>query len=219
MANLPKNILAVLIAFQTMLFCGVLHASVITNGDFSSGLDGWNDASSTGTVGSEGGAAYLQSGSGVSPFSSILVQGDDGSFSFNDALLIAADYEYLTFDLWQISADVDASETGAASFDDSISLIIYDAFDFNYDLYLAPFDVTSVQTSFMVDITSLIGRSVALSFEVSDENDGFNSKFGLDNVAFLKSIVGPVPVSEPSTIALFMVMLVSLVFGNRKFKK
>jgi hypothetical protein len=66
--------------------------------------------------------------------------------------------------------------------------------------------VTSHQQTFSLDISSLIGRSVAFSFEVNDEDDGFNSTFALDNVQLTSLVMVP----EPSTLLLFLIAVGAL---------
>ncbi len=172
-----------------------------TNGDFSSGLTGWNDASSTGTVSVVGGAAHLETGAGADPFSAVLVQGDDGFFFFTPPLSLGISDNYLIFDVDFLDLGADGSE-GAPYFDtDNLAVLVYDALDFNLDLLFgAVADTTTPSQQIVLDVSSLAGRDVALSFELTDANDGRDSRAIIDNVYF--SDAAPTSMPEPSTLIL-----------------
>jgi hypothetical protein len=193
--------LKVFIFIQFFVLSNVVNASLILNGNFDTDLSQWHDASGNGAVAFDNGVANLSTGDGFGLYSAVLVQGDDGFFNFNSPILIDAQQSWLVFDLWQVARDIDANESGASLLNDIFNLSIYDAFDPSFDLLFTDLMITSQQQTFLLDISSLIGRSVALSFEVNDEDDGFNSTFSLDNV----QLTTLVSVPEPSTLLLFLI--------------
>jgi len=201
-----KKLVTVVATINFIVFSHVSYAGVIANGDFTNGLDNWSDASFTGQVVSNNGIANLSTGTGTGLYSAVLVQGDDGFFNFNSPILIDAQNSWISFDLWQSSKDVDASESGISSLNDALSLSVYDAFDFSFDVLFSDLLVTSQQQNFLLDVSSLIGRSVAFSFELNDENDGFDTMFSLDNVQLTSSVSVP----EPSTLLIFLLAMYAL---------
>jgi len=188
------------------------NASLIENGSFDNDLSSWVDASSSGTVSAISGAAVLSTGDGNDPFSSALVQGDDGLFSFLSPLNIELGASLLSFDRWLISNDSDATESGTSLFRDALNLSIYDANDFSFDMYIYDIDVNSSMSSYELDLSSFIGRDVAVSFELADENDGFNLSVAIDNVHF-KTDASPSPIPEPSQMLLALTALILLKRG------
>ncbi|WDE13105.1 PEP-CTERM sorting domain-containing protein [Thalassomonas haliotis] len=199
-----------LVFIQLLFFSCFSQASLISFGEFSNSLGDWHDASANGSVFAEDGVAKLASGSGNSPYSSVLVLGDDGNFAFNDALLIDSVNTLLHFDLWFFESEKDNSESGSSSFTDNISLAVYDAVDSSFDILMQNINVSALQTTFTLDLSALAGRYVAFSFELADENDGYNAVFALDNV-FLSSATS---VPEPSSLLLFFALLIP-VFGRK----
>jgi hypothetical protein len=197
------------------------HASFI-NGDFESGTTGWNDASSTGTTGVVGGSAQLDTGIGSDAFSAILVQGDDGFFTFSSPITLAADVVSLDFDVSFINTGPDQSETGTSFFfTDHLIIALYDALDFSYDMFYDPIDIINASgwTSFSWDVSSLAGREVALSLELVDEDDGFDSRALVDNIRFISPVTTPPPentVPEPGTLYLFAFGLLGLMGRVKK---
>ncbi|WDE04119.1 hypothetical protein SG34_022590 [Thalassomonas viridans] len=189
---------------QALLFSCFSQASLISFGEFTNSLGDWHDASANGTVFAEDGVAKLAAGDGNSPYSSVLVLGDDGSFAFGDAVLIDSVNTLLNFDLWFFESEKDNSESGSSSFADSISLAVYDAVDSSFDVLMQNINVTDLQTTFTLDLSALAGRYVAFSFELADENDGYNSVFALDNV-FLSPATS---VPEPASLLLFAALLI-----------
>lgn len=199
-----SRFLTLFFTLNLIFFSQISNAGLISNGDFTDGLDGWSDVSSSGAVSVINGAANFVSGSGTDLYSAVLVQGDDGFFSFNTPLVIDADNAVLKFDLWQLSRTTDIFESAMSVLNDSLNLSIYDAEDPSFDLLFTNFIITSQLQQFTLDISSLIGRSVALSYELNDEDDGFNSTFALDNVELTSASV---TVSEPNTIFLILLSL------------
>ncbi len=195
----------------------------LNNGDFSSGLASWNDASFTGSVSGIGGAAVLETASGTSPLSAVLVQGDDGFFSFLSPITLGGTDNYLNFDVAFIDIGIDETESGDSIFIDELMVVLYDEFDPFMDLVFSVGINAMLNPDiirFNLDISSLVGRSVALSFELNDENDRRNSQATIDNVSFTaqpdrKSSV--VTVSEPMTIYLFFLGLIFML--PRSFMK
>lgn len=203
MTHLKVNplFLKIFIFIQFFVISHAVNASLILNGNFDTDLSHWNDASDNGSIVLDNGVVNLATGDGFGPYSAVLVQGDDGFFNFNTPIIIDAQQSWLAFDLWQIFRDIDTSESGTSLLNDSFNLSIYDAFDPSFDLLFTELMVTAQQQTFLLDISSLIGRSVAFSFELHDQNDGFNSTFALDNV----QLTTLVSVPEPSTLLLFLI--------------
>jgi hypothetical protein len=198
-----------------------VYAIPFTNGDFSSGLSGWNDASFTGSVSESGGIAQLDTGAGADPFSAIIVQGDDGFFNFNSPISLQADNLYLNFDVQFADLGADMLESGASFFTDYLSVIVYDAVNFFDDLVLDPgVDVTtgSDWQRINLDVSSLIGHDVALSFELNDQDDGRDSRVLLDNISFTSTpeTIDTIAVPEPNTIFLFAVGVLLLVTTRQR---
>jgi len=203
MFSLTKPLLGIALTFLTL----PVFAVPFTNGDFTSGLSSWNDASGSGSVLVSGGVSQLETGSGVDSFSSVLVQGDDGFFNFLSPVSLAASDRFLSFDVQFLDLGVDSSELVAGILTDSLGVNLYDALDFNLDLLgiVSGIDSSlSGWTHFDVDISSLSGRDVALSFELADVTDGRDSRVYIDNIAFGDSI-NTVP--EPNISFLFMMGL------------
>lgn len=209
----------------TKVFSGVLLALIslpalaipFANGDFSSGMSSWNDASTTGNVSVVGGVAQLDTGSGDDPFSAILVQGDDGFFTFASPITLDASDLILSFDVNFIDLGIDASESGGGFFTDALSVILYDALDFTQDLFFLPGIDSSLGagwTRFDLDISSLAGRDVALSFELADANDGRNSRVQIDNIAFSNTSIA-VPEPEPVHLLALGLLLMTVMRKTR----
>lgn len=171
------------------------------NGDFAGGLAGWNAVPDNGSVVAAGGAAELDTGPGVSPFSAILLQGDDGAFTFSPPLSLGASDFFLVFDVAFFDLGADGSES-TGLFTDSLAVVVYDALDPALDLVFA--DVAALfdpgPRQVVLDVSPLVGRDVALSFELSDEDDGRDSRVRLDNVFFTDT--PPATVAEPGSLAL-----------------
>jgi len=189
-----------------------VNAASFNNGDFSSGGTSWNDASDTGSVTFSAGQAILETGTGVSGFSAVMVQGDDGFFNFPNPISLASDAKWLSF-----SAKIDelgADNTESSSiFTDALNVYLYDALDFNLDLLFLTIDSDSYSLgfiSYMLDVSSLQGRDIALSFELVDENNERNSSVTIDNVAFSAAVPAP---------SVLVLLLVGLPFLGRNYKK
>ena len=205
-----RKLSTLIVAINVIFISHAAQAGLIANGDFDNGLNSWSDASFSGQVFSNNGLVNLSTGVDFGPYSAVLVQGDDGFFNFNTPILIDAQQSLIEFDLWQFERNIDASESGTSSLADVLNLSIYDAFDPSFDLFFIDLAVTSQQKNFSLDISSLVGRSVAFSFELNDENDGFDSTFSLDNIR----LTSPVNVPEPSTLLLFSLAI--FVLTRRK---
>jgi len=186
-----------------------VNAASFVNGGFASGGSSWNDASDTGSVLISGGEAVLQTGAGTNLYSAVMVQGDDGSFNFNDRFLLGNDIEFLHFDALFNRLGQDGSEVVAAgSFSDALFVSLYDYEDLSqaHDLLFDPqinSTVDGVLVSYALNVSSLQGREIALSFELLDDNDGYDSKVTLDNVRFAAALPsGTVP--TPSVLVLLL---------------
>lgn len=214
---------AAAVAFMTVSFTA--GATVLTNGDFSTDGIGWNDASSTGSVSFVGGSAQLDTGSGDDPFSSIMVQGDDGFFNFLNPISLGVGETFLNFDVNFSSLGNDVSETGISIFNDYLSVALYDSLDLSYDLIFTLGGYSSFGdgwTRINLDVSAMSDREFALSFELSDLNDGLDSRVLLDNISFsVAALPGDgdvVPVPEPSIWAL-LALGVLLLMGSLKLKR
>ena len=200
------------------------HAVPITNGDFSDGLSGWSDVSMSGSasVGSDE-ALTLGGAAGAEIYSASLWQGDNGFFQFLDPLSLATGEKFLSFDVRLQGQSEDASESGTSLFSDSLSVELYDSFDFTYDLFFqsgSDFAVNNAWSTVYLDISSLQGRDFALTINLFDEDDGFNTLFGLDNFMFTKtdSPNDSVPVPEPASLGLLALGLGALIMRRRTAK-
>ncbi len=187
-----------------LLFSSQAPAGLI-NGDFSSGTTAWVDASISGAASVSGSRAQLDTGPGVESFSSVLVQGDDGFFNFPSPISLDASVTYLNFDVGFLDLGADVTETGPYSGPDSLFVNLYHATNPGSDIYIDPLVDASIGAAMRrlhFDVSSLAGEEIALSFELSDENDGRNSRVYLDNITFTaqKDVIISVP--EPSMLLL-----------------
>jgi len=205
-------------AVAAMCAAGAVQAMPVVNGGFEAGLDGWQDYSGTGFVTWEAGAAVLNTGEGTDPYSAILVQGDDGNFSFTNPIQLPDSVLRLEFDLWLLGQEADATESGTGFFSDFLSLNIYDALDWTFDMQFAALPLSWEITRVSLDISALAGRDVALSFELADEDDGFNIWLALDNVTLVTEALNPAPtpVSEPGTLGLLTLAGFGLWLARRR---
>lgn len=202
-----------------MLLAGPVSAVPFVNGDFSAGSSGWTDASATGSASVVAGQAQLDTGPGAGLYSSVYVQGDDGFFSFTSPISLDSSVNYLNFDVAFIDLGVDSTETVSSGLLDSLTLGLYDTADSFLDIYIDPvvdigFGAAMIRLHF--DVSGLAGRDIALSFELTDEVDGRDSRVLIDNITFTAQKDGVVAVPEPSVIYLMMAGL--LLMGYRRSK-
>ena len=213
--KITKACIVLLCLVQSLWFSTAAHATIISNGDFSSGLDEWNDLSSTGSVTESGGQVILSSGDNFDPFAAVLVQGDDGSFLFNSPIIVGLNVSMLSVDVSVVSTLIDPTEQGLSTFTDTLFLAIYDAADVNFD---AAFEIPvlgNVAETFLFDMSDWLGREIAISFELADEDDGFNNSFSVDNVFFTYNNTS-VSVPEPKSFIMLLFGL-ALLTRCRKF--
>lgn len=198
--------------FAAVMQFAILSAAqaAIINPNFEDGLDGWNNLSSTGTVIANSGVAEFAGGDGALPFSAVLTQGDDGSFSFSAPIQLSPQVSRLEFSLWLISKVSDLTESGTGSFADSFTVSFYDSLDGAFDLYFRELDFTA-GSLISLDVSALAGRDVAISFELHDEDDGFNVQVGLGNLLLKERVSVP----ESSIMILIVIGLLSLVVSRR----
>ena len=212
-----KKFLSSLALVSTAVFAQQALAAPLLNGSFDD-ASAWVDVSYSGSTDISGGVASLSTGAGTDPFSAVLVQGDDGFFSFSNPVSVPTDALTLSFDV-RMDQVVAGDESGFG-FGDFLTVALYDAMDFSYDTFFFgdgfDFSVDSLWTTVSLDISALAGRDLAISFELTDEDDGFDSTVFLDNV----EIAGlpPVQVSEPGSLVLMILGLAGLVASRRRAK-
>lgn len=194
---------------QLAIFSSAAQAAII-NPNFEDGLDGWNDLSSTGTVTTSGGFAEFTGGDEDDGFSAVLVQGDDGSFSFFTPIQLNEHVSKFEFSIWLIDKFDDETETGDGLYVDRFSVVFYDSRDSAFDLFFHGLDFTPGGL-ISLDVSALAGRDVAISFELRDEDDGFNVKIGVDNLLFVERATVP----EASSLILMVIGLLFLVVSRR----
>lgn len=199
-----------IIVFSSFLFASAtlpnsVSAASIINGTFDSDLSGWSTVTTNGTAvwDSINNAAVLSTGADVAPYSAVLVQGDDGFFSFTNPILLGVGDDFLKFDAVFSSLGTDALETGAGPFTDNLQVWMYDANGLG-DVLLATIDALTSNTGFSLNLASYIGHSVAFSFELNDEDDGLDSRVTLDNIRLEQRSAPPVTVPEPNTLLLMI---------------
>lgn len=183
-----------------------VSAATIVNGNFNSDLsNGWSTVTANGTVAwdSANNTAVLSTGADVAPYSAVLVQGDNGFFSFPNPILLGPGDDFIKFDAVFSTLGVDTVESGAGLFTDNMQVWMYDANGLG-DVQLAKIDALTSSTSFSFDLASYIGHSVAFSFELNDENDGLDSQVTLDNIRLEQRATPPVNVPEPDTLMLLI---------------
>lgn len=200
-----------LFLFTTFFLSNNTIAGLIANGDFQDNLQQWNVS---GNVSAIDNSARLATGVGYSPLEDThLMQGDDGTFSFFDPILLTNDIKWLTFDVKAEFFD-DFLESGLSAFSDILRINLYDELDFTgaSDLLFSSgsdFLVSNQWQTFQLDVSALEGRSIALSFDLLDENNKRDAIFQLDNIAFsANAVITPVP--EPSTFILFTIAAIFL---------
>ena len=201
-----------------MLASNTVNAGLY-NPDFELGLNGWSDLSVGGSVATAAGVATLSAGADVSTSSAVLTQGDDGNFSFASPVVISESARQFEFDLWLLGNEVDVTETGSSIFSDSFTLFIFDMADASLDHIFSALAFSSASTHYSFDVSALAGRSVAFSFQLADEDNGFNLSLGLDNLKILTE-EPPTAVPESNSLVLLLLSFSALVltrfFRERK---
>ncbi len=212
-----KKLIRLAIFVASMALSNAVFAGAILNGNFDTDLSGWATVTNGGTAQQVGGQAVLSTGSGAALFSSVLVQGDDGVFSFPSPITLAAGDDFFKFDAVFTLLDLDALESDGG-FSDNLQVWLYDANSLG-DALIATINASTSGPSFSFDLSSFIGRSVAFSFELNDENNGTNSQVTLDNIRIeQRSISNAVPL--PGTLLLVIIgwfgLTKNLLRNNRK---
>lgn len=206
-----KSLLLSSLSIAAIALSSAVSAQGIVNGNFDTDLSGWSTETNGGFVDWIDGTAVLSTGPGFTAFSAVLVQGDDGSFSFNNPILLTAGFDLFKFDAVFSTLGQDVLETGLSGFTDNLQLWLYDANDLSGsgDALIATIDaLTSGGPGFSFDLTPYLGQLVAFSFELNDEDDGFDSQVTLDNVRIETS-----PVPLPGALLFEMTALLGLA-GN-----
>lgn len=194
--------------------------AAIVNGDFSAGMTGWVDATAaaggSGSVQVFGGDAKLVSGSTTGFPAAVLVQGDDGNFTFSNPVTLGANDNFLVFDAI-FERTRPAADESLTVFSDYLNVWVYDALDPAFDTGFAPnidYSKNGALHTYALDISALNGRDVAISFELVDDNDGFDSFVIVDNVYL--SATAPALVPLPASLWLFATGLLGLASWGRK---
>lgn len=195
-----KQIMLSSLFIASMALSNAVSATPIVNGTFDTDLSGWSAVLNGGDAQQAAGQAVLSTGDDVALYSSVLVQGDDGLFNFPSPILLGAGDDFFKFDAVFTMLDADTLEAGGG-FSDNLQVWLYDEFDSGLDTLIATIDASTVGSSFSFNLSSFIGRSVAFSFELNDEDDGFNSQVALDNIRIEQRSV---TVPEPSTFLLII---------------
>ncbi|MCQ8186597.1 hypothetical protein, partial [Parvularcula maris] len=168
--------------------------AAIVNGDFSAGGTGFFVFEEGGTVVFPDGAATLATdpGLGFDVLVASVSQGDDGLFTFEPGIIVPDDATALRFDILQAAAVSDPAEEGLLAFrPDALGVSLLDAEDPLLDVF--DFFEAGDTGTFTLDVTSLEGRTVALFIDLFDEDDGFDTSFTIDNIAFVTEDLSPVP--------------------------
>lgn len=200
----------------TITLSNFVSAASIVNGTFNSDLSGWSTVTNGGTVQWDvSGKAVLLTGSDAAIFSSALVQGDDGFFSFSDPIVLGSGDDSFKFDFDFSTLVADALETATSLFNDNLKVWLYDA-DSLGDVLITSIDaLTSDSSSFSFNLLPYLGHSVAFSFELNDENDGVNSQVALDNIRIEQTAV---PLSGTLGLeAIGLLGLAGILLRNKRF--
>lgn len=222
-----KQLMLSSLFIASIALSNAVSATPIINGTFDADLSGWSTVTNGGTAQWAAGQAVLSTGDGVAPFSSVLVQGDDGLFNFITPIVLGAGDDLFKFDAVFTTLGADAQESGLdgngdpSLFTDNLIVKLYDAVDFTgaSDYTFITIDALTSGSSFSFDLSSFIGRSVAFSFELNDENNGTNSQVTLDNIRIeQRATTNTVPL--PGTLLLVIIgwfgLTKNLLRNNRK---
>ncbi|WP_347986712.1 hypothetical protein [Methylomonas sp. AM2-LC] len=179
-----------------------VSAATITNGSFTAGvghLDGWaaltNDTGSITATGD--GTVILATGTGSSSsIPATLVQGDDGSFSFSHPLVITSNDLSLNFNAVFSQTPISGATT-LKPLDEVFNVWLYDA-NSPASYLLTSIDASTKVSSFSFGLSAYQGLSVALSFELNHNFDGYTSQVALSNVG----ISSAVPEAETGLLLL-----------------
>lgn len=151
------------------------------------------------------------------------VLGDDGGFTFTNALSLPDNVRFFSFTASLSSFSAAAgTEPGTSKFADTFSVAIYDSVSQAHDKIFADsvdFNLSTSLISFSLDISAFQGREFALSFELFDENNGFDSQVIVSSACFASSS-GACVSEVPLPITGFWGMLVALlglVSGRNKY--
>ena len=173
------------ILLPVVLCCNNANAVDFVNGDFSATPPGtaWNTVQGTdspGTASFSTGSAVLSTGQAADPYSVSIVQGDDGSFTFAAPITLSPTVKTLRFDA--VFARSSNPSESVGSFIDNLSVHIYDKLGTVPDMNEFVIDANTASGSFAYGVSAFAGREVALSFELSNENDGYFSSVTIKNI-------------------------------------
>ncbi len=203
------------ILLPVALCCNNASAVDFANGDFSATPPetAWNTVQGTdspGTASFNTGSAVLSTGQTADPYSVSIIQGDDGSFSFAAPITLSANVKTLQFNA-SFARSFNPSES-VGSFMDNLSVHIYDKLGTVPDMNEFVIDANAVSGSFAYGVSAFAGREVALSFELSNENDGYFSSATIKNIQF----IGAVPEPEEWVMMMMGVALVGFQVRRKK---
>lgn len=171
-----------------------VFANTIVNGNFDTDLSDWTAITSLASDATvqwdSSGKVMLSTGTEATPATAVLIQGDAGDFSFTSPILIGTGDDLLKFDFEFMNLGVDPTES-SYNFTDNLQVWIYDADGINDQLVAEITQLNLGLSSVTFDLSGYTGHSIALSFELNDEYDGFDSRVYIDNVRIEAS---PVPV-------------------------
>lgn len=200
-----------LILMLVCLNAGWSSATLLQNGDFSSGFSGWN-----GYIGQDSGGGLVVTSvdlnSGDSHFnvsSGAVVLTNDGTFYqiiLSQVFELPAISSTLTFDyLWT------PTDNGSDTFQASIAVKNGASFDSPMDLFNGLDPLAGSFTTLAYDMTPYVGQTIRLDFILTDNDLDALDMLVLDNV-----MTSTTPVPEPGTMLMLGAGLSVLLLFSRR---